>query len=64
MEEEGWEKIEGRMSRKFRGNCTPTIRKFKKESTKGGIIIAINKSLKETRCWRYYGDNNGNDTGG
>lgn len=40
VEKEGWKKIEGRMSKKFKWNCTPAKRESKKGRAKGGIIIA------------------------
>lgn len=45
-EVEGWLRIRGSLSNRYNWNCIPAIRENKKGRAKGGIIVAVNKTLQ------------------
>lgn len=47
-EKKGWRRIKDKMSNKFSWNCIPARREYRKGRAKGDIIIAVNKSFKES----------------
>ncbi|XP_036150976.1 golgin subfamily A member 6-like protein 22, partial [Monomorium pharaonis] len=47
IEEEGWRRIKDKLPNKFRWNCIPARREHKKGRARGGIITAVNKSVKD-----------------
>lgn len=49
MEEEAWRKMCNKVSNKYNWFCISATRENVKGRTKGGIVVAINKEIKEIR---------------
>jgi hypothetical protein len=56
VDEEGWKKMENKVSKDYIWKCIPAKREHKKGRAKGGIVKAVRKSLEQVEIKELNGE--------